>query len=104
ERRLPFVSGKYRKGTGPFTKKSPAYGFRELLAATLSNVGMRRGLKGVSAARNALIHSGGLHLGRRTKDRAYDKAQRLAREYFLRQLGYKGRFVEFGSGKFRTLR
>ncbi len=98
---------KYSKGsfwrTGP-RGKPMRYGFEELLRDMCAEVGMRPSLKRLVQYRNALVHSGGLRLANRTKDRAYGAAQQLAREYLLRLLGYRGPYVVFGAMRMKTLR
>jgi hypothetical protein len=102
ERRVPFKAGSFwKKGT---KGKAHRYGFRSLLRDMCAEVGMRPRLVELVKYRNALLHSGGIRLAKRSKRRAYVAAQRLAREYMLRRLGYRGPFVLFGDIRSATLR
>lgn len=100
---IPFQKGHFAR-VDPSTGQPTRYGFEAMLRDMFAEVGMKPKLKPVARYRNALIHSGGLRLSHRTKDRAYATVQRLAREYVLRLLGYKGPYVMFGSLKLGNLK
>ena len=94
---IPFHGGHFWHVDSNTGKRMNRYGFEAMLRDMLAEVGMKPKLKLLVRYRNALIHSGGLRLSHRTKGRAYETVQRLAREYALRLLGYKGPYVVFGS-------
>jgi len=93
---IPFHDGWFWR-PNPRGKGEVRYGFEAMLRDMFAEVGMKPRLKLLARYRSALIHSGGLRLSHRTKDRAYATVQQLAREYVLRLLGYRGPYVVFGS-------
>jgi hypothetical protein len=92
--RLEFARGRFWATTS--RGKARPYTFEELLKGMCDEVGMQVALREIVPYRNALIHSGGMRLRNRTKDRAYNAIQRMAREYMLRRLNYHGAYFRFG--------
>jgi hypothetical protein len=95
ERGVLYRKGKFRKVSAG--GKLLPYSFKAMLEDMCKDVGMRPALRRLVKYRNALIHSGGMRQSIEGKDAAYASAQRIVREYLLRRLQYRGRYVVFGS-------
>lgn len=93
---IPFVRGRFRRISTPpraNPAREPTLGFEELLDQTFRDVGMRRGLKRIVKLRNELFHSAIARRPFGVKWHYYLRGDDLIREYLLRLLGYKGRFL-----------
>ena len=101
QRKIQFAKGVFCKAN--LKGKPVKYTFEELLLDMCRDVGMRPSLKRLVRYRNALIHSGGIRIPEKVKQNAYLSAQRLAREYLLRLLGYRGPYFRFREMKLRQL-
>ncbi len=98
---LPFEGGFYRKPPGG--RKAPRYSFEELVCMMFAEVGMRRGLKRLVRLRNEIIHSGVSRKQPRIVHSAYAKVHDVLREYIMRLLGYRGRFISLAARDARSL-
>lgn len=90
----------------PFTKKhfrtptNAIFNFKNLVEAMLKSVRIEEDIESIKALRDEIIHTGltGEPLG--WQRNMYASIQNLVREYILRLLGYKGKFVIYGSRGF----
>lgn len=93
-KKILYAKGYFRKTANP---KGAKYSFEELLTIMLKEVRMRKGLKRVISLRNEIIHSG---LSRKTHKQqwaTYERVHDLIREYVLRLIGYKGKYLIYST-------
>jgi hypothetical protein len=79
--------------------------FEKRIERMLAGVGMRRGLKQLVALRNRLVHEGLAGISHSTLRSHHDRLHDIVREYLLRLLSYRGRYLLYSgaSRKARTL-
>lgn len=102
---IPFVKGFYRRISSPpkpNPAKEPHYSFEELATCMLRNVGVKRSLGQVVTLRNEIVHFGMSRRPFQSLIRANDRCHDLLREYLLRLLGYRGRYLVYSTGSRTT--
>ena len=94
--KIPFINGFYRQLSTPpksNPSKEPKLSFEALLGKMLRSSGMRPGLKRIVNLRNEIIHFGLSRKPYSSLTRNYEFCHDIVREYLLRLLGYKGKYL-----------
>lgn len=95
---IPFVKGYFREISVPpkaNAAKEKALGFEELLQRMLLEVGLRPRLTRVRQLRNEIVHFGLSRKPYKSLRHHYDNCQDIIREYLLRYLKYRGRYLMY---------
>lgn len=90
-RGYPYRNGSYRKPDGS------SWSFQALLNEMFDSVGMRADLVDIKTLRNEIIHSGLSQLSFDEQYTIYEKCKELVTEYFLRLIGFSGKFFLYSS-------
>lgn len=98
---IPFINNFFRKSdnTRP-QKKWLTYSFQDLVKMALAKANMQNDLASIKNLRDKIIHTGLSGESLEWQQNMFVQMQDILREYLLRILGYKGKFIPYSSRGF----